>query len=98
MIHFGADKDDIFVILSGDQLYRMDFSRMVDEHLDRGAGGVTVAAKPVLTEEAFGLGLLRVGDDANIVDFVEKPTDPEVIKRLVPPELKAIGTKMRIDV
>ena len=91
LIHFGADKDDIFVILSGDQLYRMDFSRMVDEHLDRGAE-VTVAAKPVLTEEAFGLGLLRVGDDANIVDFVEKPTDPEVIKRLVPPELRGSGT------
>ena len=60
---------------------------MVDEHLERGAE-VTVAAKPVLTEEAFGLGLLRVGEEASIVDFVEKPTDPEVIKRLVPPELK----------
>ena len=87
LIHFGADKDDLFVILSGDQLYRMDFSKMVDEHTKRGAE-VTVAAKPVLTKEASGLGLLRVGEDASIVDFVEKPTDPNVIKRLVPPDLK----------
>ena len=87
LIHFGADKDDLFVILSGDQLYRMDFSKMVNEHTQRGAE-VTVAAKPVLTKEASGLGLLRVGEDASIVDFVEKPTDPNVIKRLVPPDLK----------
>ena len=37
------------------------------------------------------MGLLRVGEDSKIVDFVEKPTDPEVIARLVPPELKAGG-------
>jgi glucose-1-phosphate adenylyltransferase len=87
LIHFGANDEDIFVILSGDQLYRMDFSKMVDEHLERGAE-ITVAAKPVSTEEASGLGLLRVGEEASIVDFVEKPTDPEVISRLVPSELK----------
>ena len=50
---------DIFVILSGDQLYRMDFSKMVDEHLERGAE-ITVAAKPIPKDEAAGLGLLRV--------------------------------------
>ena len=33
-------------------------------------------------------GLLRVGDEASIIDFVEKPTDPDVINRLVPPKLK----------
>jgi len=90
MIHFHAKPEDIFVILSGDQLYRMDFSKMVEEHLERGAD-VTVAAKPVPTSEASGLGLLRVGEDSKIVDFVEKPTDPEVIARLVPPELKEGG-------
>ncbi len=92
MIHFHASPEDIFVILSGDQLYRMDFSKMVEEHLERGAD-VTVAAKPVPVSEASGLGLLRIGADAKIVDFVEKPTDPEVIARLVPPELKAGGSE-----
>ena len=87
LIHFGAVEGDIFVILSGDQLYRMDFSKMVDEHLERGAE-ITVAAKPIPKDEAAGLGLLRVDRDFGIIDFVEKPTDPEVIQRLVPPELK----------
>lgn len=87
LIHFGAVEEDVFVILSGDQLYRMDFSKMVDEHLERGAE-ITIAAKPIPTDEAAGLGLLRVDQDFGIIDFVEKPTDPEVIQRLVPPELK----------
>ena len=87
LIHFGANDEDIFVILSGDQLYRMNFSKMVAEHVERSAE-VTVAAKPIATNEASGLGLLRVGDDASRIDCIEKPTDPGVISRLVPPELK----------
>ena len=90
LIHFHAHPDDVFVILSGDQLYRMDFSQMVKEHIKCGAE-VTVAAKPVSIAEASGLGLLRIGENKRIVDFVEKPTDPEVIARLVPPELKGEG-------
>lgn len=88
IMHFHAKPDDIFVILSGDQLYRMDFSKMVNEHLDRGAE-VTVAAKPVPTEEASSLGLLSIGEDAKITEFVEKPTDPQIISGLVPDELKS---------
>ena len=49
---------------------------------------ITVAAKPVPTNEASGLGLLSVDDNFKIIDFVEKPSDPEVIQRLVPQELK----------
>ena len=88
IMHFHAAPDDIFVILSGDQLYRMDFSKMVEEHLSRGAE-VTVAAKPVSTAEASSLGLLSIGEHSKITEFVEKPTDPDVIAALVPPELKS---------
>ena len=94
LIHFHANPEDIFVILSGDQLYRMDFSEMVERHIDCGAE-VTVAAKPVPLSEASGLGLLRLGNEKKIIDFVEKPTDPEVISRLVPPELKGHGDEDR---
>jgi glucose-1-phosphate adenylyltransferase len=66
----------------------MDISKMVKEHLSRGAE-VTVAAKPVPIDEASGLGLLSVGEDSRITDFVEKPTDPDVIASLVPAELKS---------
>jgi glucose-1-phosphate adenylyltransferase len=88
LLHFHAEPDDIFVILSGDQLYRMDISKMVDEHIKRGAE-VTVAAKPVSVDEASGLGLLSMGDDARITEFVEKPTDPQVISSLVPSGMKS---------
>ena len=88
LLHFHAEPDDIFVILSGDQLYRMDISKMVDKHIKRGAE-VTVAAKPVSVDEASGLGLLSIGDDARITEFVEKPTDPQVISNLVPSEMKS---------
>ena len=77
LIHFHAHPEDVFLILSGDQLYRMDFSEMVNAHIDCGAE-VTVAAKPVPLSEASGLGLLRIGNENRIIDFVEKPTDPEV--------------------
>ena len=86
LMHFHAEDDDVFVILSGDQLYRMDLAKMVLEHHERGAE-VTVAAKPVPVTEASGLGLLRVDENAAITEFVEKPNDLEIIRRLVPPDL-----------
>ena len=95
LIHFHAEEDDVFIILSGDQLFRMDLAKMVEEHRDRGAD-VTVAANPVSISEAPGLGLIRVGENAVITEFVEKPTNPEVIRRLVPPELAGVdGTEDR---
>ncbi len=95
LMHFHAEEDDIFIILSGDQLFRMDLAKMVEEHRERGAD-VTVAANPVSISEAPGLGLIRVGDNAVITEFVEKPTNPEVIRRLVPPELAGVdGTADR---
>ena len=95
LMHFHAEEDDVFIILSGDQLFRMDLAKMVEEHRERGAD-VTVAANPVSISEAPGLGLIRVGENAVITEFVEKPTDPEVIRRLVPPELAGVdGTEDR---
>ena len=81
LMHFDAHDDDVFIILSGDQLFRMDLKAFSRDHLSSGAG-VTVAAKPVPVTEASGLGLLKVDEDGEIVEFVEKPTDPEVIDRL----------------
>jgi glucose-1-phosphate adenylyltransferase len=87
LIHFPADDDDVFVILSGDQLFRMDLNAFASDHLASGAG-VTVAAKPVPVAEALGLGLLQVDAKGEIVEFVEKPTDPEAIARLALTELQ----------
>lgn len=82
MHHFGSTgEDDLYIILSGDQLFRMDLADVVAEH-DASGAAVTITAKPLGLDEAEGLGLMRINDSLEITEFVEKPTDPEVIKGL----------------
>ena len=82
LIHFLNHDFEHLLILSGDQLYRMDFRELVKQHLDSKAD-VTVAAKAMPKREVHGLGVMRVGDDLAIKQFVEKPKDPKVIEGLV---------------
>ena len=89
MHHFGSRREDaLYIILSGDQLYRMNFTEIVRAH-DASKASVTIAAKPMGLDEAKGLGLMRVNDDLEIEEFVEKPTEPELIKSL------AVGESVR---
>ena len=89
MNHFdGSGEDDLYVILSGDQLYRMDLANVVREH-DASGAAVTITAKPLRLDQAEGLGLMRINENLEITEFVEKPTDPEVIKDL------AVGQSVR---
>ncbi|WP_320664381.1 glucose-1-phosphate adenylyltransferase [Prochlorococcus sp. MIT 1223] len=64
---------DEYLILSGDQLYRMDYSLFVEHHRSQGAD-LTVAALPVDASQAEGFGLMRTDDNGNIKEFREKPT------------------------
>ncbi len=66
-------------ILSGDQLYLMDLAGMVDYHRDHDAD-MTIAVTPVSPAEARGLGIMRVDQTRRIVDFAEKPQEPEVVE------------------
>jgi glucose-1-phosphate adenylyltransferase len=63
---------DEYLILSGDQLYRMDYSLFVEHHRQSGAD-LTVAALPVDAEQAESFGLMRTDSDGNIKEFREKP-------------------------
>jgi glucose-1-phosphate adenylyltransferase len=63
---------DHVLILSGDQLYRMDFRDMLRTHVESGAD-VTIAAKPVDRKDASSLGVMRVNDSGRVVGFLEKP-------------------------
>ena len=64
---------DEYLILSGDQLYRMDYSLFVEHHRSTGAD-LTVAALPVDASQAEGFGLMRTDQDGNIKEFREKPS------------------------
>jgi len=81
-LHHFSDYDfDYLLILSGDQLYRMDFTALIRQHMETNAD-VTVAAKALPSSQVEGLGLMRVNDDLSVTEFVEKPTDPQVIEEL----------------
>ncbi len=81
LVHFRASSHDLVLILSGDQLYRMDFREIIAQHLETGAD-VTISAIPFPVSKVEGLGLMRVQDDLSIQQFVEKPKDPAVIQSL----------------
>ncbi len=81
LVHFRSFSHDLILILSGDQLYRMDFRKIIDEHVANQAD-VTIAAIPFPVSKVAGLGLMQVNDDRSIARFVEKPKDPAVIDSL----------------
>jgi len=82
LIHFDNHPHEHVLILSGDQLYRMDFRKMLEHHISSGSD-ITVAALPVDKESAPRLGLLRVDAQRRITEFVEKPKDPKVLAGLM---------------
>lgn len=87
---------DYVLILSGDQLYRMDYGRMLAEHKAAGAD-VTIAAMPVTRDQAGGLGIMRADDSGRVVGFLEKPKTQEEIDlvRTEPSWIDAHGLESR---
>lgn len=66
---------EFVVILAGDHIYKMDYSRMLIDHVESGAE-CTVACIPVPRHEASEFGVMEVGDDNKILQFLEKPQNP----------------------
>jgi glucose-1-phosphate adenylyltransferase len=69
---------DYFLILSGDQLYRMDFRTLLHQHIQTGAD-VTLATKPVTRDQVAEFGIMQCGIDRRISRFVEKPKDENLL-------------------
>ncbi|WP_455818356.1 glucose-1-phosphate adenylyltransferase [Pseudomonas cerasi] len=63
------------VILAGDHIYKMDYSRMLIDHVENGAR-CTIACLPVPLKEASSFGVMKVDDDNRVVEFLEKPENP----------------------
>ena len=68
------------VILSGDQLYKMNYQDLLRTHLSKGAD-FTISVLPVTRDKVADFGIMKVNDDLRITEFVEKPKDPEVVDR-----------------
>jgi glucose-1-phosphate adenylyltransferase len=70
------------LILSGDQLYRMDYAPMLATHEQSGAD-VTIASVPVHRRDASELGIMRVDDTGRVSGFLEKPKTEEDLEMIV---------------
>ena len=92
--HIGNNDFEYVLILSGDQLYQMDFREMFQNHIDKGAD-ISIATIPVGDREAPEFGILKTNAENFITSFIEKPA-----KELLPDwesetgdEMKATGRK-----
>lgn len=63
------------LILAGDHIYKMDYSAMLEEHIENGAD-VTVPCVEVPRKDATGFGVMHIDAQNRIIDFLEKPADP----------------------
>ncbi len=86
LVYFNQSDIEYVIILSGDQLYRMDYSKLIETHIAKGAD-VTISCKPVTRDEARGFGVMQLDDHGRVVGFAEKPqTDEEIDKVRTDPE------------
>ena len=81
MRYFLEGPFDYFLILSGDQLYRMDFRALLHQHIRSGAD-ITLATKPVDRVQVAEFGIMQGGADRRITRFVEKPKDPSILEKM----------------
>lgn len=81
LVHFRNHDFDYALILSGDQLYRMDYSLLIAQHAQTGAD-VTIATIPVVRDEAKSLGIMQMNDERRITRFVEKPKEDALLDSL----------------
>jgi glucose-1-phosphate adenylyltransferase len=79
--YFTEDRYDLVLILSGDQLYRMDFQDMIRTHVETKAEA-TIAALPVGEAEAKSCGIMRIDNTGRVTDFEEKPKTAEKLARV----------------
>lgn len=70
--HIAPFESDYVLILSGDQLYQMDFQEMLDNHKNTGAD-ITIATIPVNDKDASDFGIMKKDKDGFITSFIEKP-------------------------
>lgn len=77
MHHFKTHEYEYALILSGDQLYQMDFIDMINAHIESGAD-ITVATQPVKAKEASAFGILKTDENHFIKTFIEKPSQDKL--------------------
>lgn len=82
LVEIQSARSKYVLVLAGDHLYQMDYSKMADFHWENNAG-VTVAVQPISKVNASQFGLLKLNSNKEIIDFTEKPKDPAILDNFV---------------
>ena len=83
-MHFKTQKPTHYIILSGDQLYRMNLAAFLKQHQESGAQ-ISIACTPVTRNDASGFGILKANEENQITDFMEKPApDKDISDWIIP--------------
>lgn len=92
LVHLAAYRHSYVLILSGDQLYQMNYLDMLEKHLQSDAE-ITIATIPVDAESATGLGIMKTNRDNVVLRFSEKPSRDELdgLESAISEDLKAEG-------
>jgi len=96
MAHFLNHRFEYILILSGDQLYNMDFRKVITQHIENDAE-LTVATIPVNREAVTDFGIMHIDEAHRIRKFVEKPKEPDVIDSLKLPESTCLDLDIKAD-
>jgi glucose-1-phosphate adenylyltransferase len=85
-----AHEPDYIVILAGDHIYKMDYARMLADHIDCRAG-VTVGCIEVDRKSATEFGVMAINYERKITDFLEKPADPPAVPGKTDKSMASMG-------
>lgn len=78
IMHFDKVDFDYMLILSGDQLYHMDYQIMLEHHKKNNAA-ISIATIPVNADDATGFGIMKKNENNSITSFIEKPSLEELV-------------------
>jgi glucose-1-phosphate adenylyltransferase len=84
-LRFVRTEGDLVLILSGDHLYRMDYRKFIEFHLQKKAD-ISIAVYPVHSSQAPEFGVMKVDSRSQIISFLEKPKDSDQIESMKVPE------------
>jgi glucose-1-phosphate adenylyltransferase len=98
LIHLLNHPFDYLLVLSGDQLYRMDYRTIIGQHIAT-AADITVATIPVERKDVPGFGIMEMNEDFRITRFVEKPKEKAAQDPLVldPAWYPRLGIQSQVD-
>ncbi len=78
-LRFLHPEGDLVLILSGDHLYRMDYKKFIEFHLDLKAD-ISISVSPIFSTQAPEFGIIKVDSQGRIISFYEKPDDPSILE------------------